>query len=183
MGSGKREVLSVDYTVGARFKRDGRKTGGREINAYLDAWPEDAAKPRVSGFREAIEKDGILVAPRQRMPELIELAKYVVTDDGLRGYQIWDRVFWDDGSGERKCKRAELTTFAQNYGPDKDMIAEFERQILSDKIFTSQSPVPIPQSLLQREFGRIVITGTMSWRRQMVRPAHEVALGIWLAGL
>lgn len=186
-GKGKRaEVLEVDYTVGARFKRDGRKTEGREINAYLDAWPEDAAKPRVGGFREAIEKDGILVAPRQRMPELIELAKYVVIDDGLRGYQIWDRVFWDDGSGARKTKRPELTTFAQKYGPDKDKLSEFEHQILSDKIFASSnshSPIPIPQSLLQREFGRIVITGTMAWRRQMGRPAHEVALGIWLAGL
>ena len=180
------KVLSVDFTVGARFKRDGRKTEGREINAYLDAWPEDAAKPRVGGFREAIEKDGILVAQRQRMPELIELAKYVVIDDGLRGYQIWDRVFWDDGSGARKTKRPELTTFAQKYGPDKDKLSEFEHQILSDKIFSSSnphSPIPIPQSLLQREFGRIVITGTMAWRRQMGRPAHEVALGIWLAGL
>ena len=139
----------MDFTVGARFKRDGRKTEGREINAYLDAWPEDAAKPRVGGFREAIEKDGILVAPRQRMPELIELAKYVVIDDGLRGYQIWDRVFWDDGSGARKTKRPELTTFAQKYGPDKDKLFEFERQILSDKIFSSsnpQSPIPNPQS-------------------------------------
>ena len=33
------------------------------------------------------------------------------------------------------------------------------------------------------ELGRIVITGTMTWRRRMTRPAHEVALGIWLAGL
>ena len=190
-GKGKRaEVLEVDYTVGARFKRDGRKTEGREINAYLDAWPEDAAKPRVGGFREAIEKDGILVDQRQRMPELIELAKYVVIDDGLKGYQIWDRIFWDDGSGERKSKRPELTTFAQKYGPDKDMLAEFKHQILSDKIFekceVQGAPDPsslIPHPLLQREFGRIVITGTMAWRRQMVRPAHEVALGIWLAQL
>ena len=41
----------------------------------------------------------------------------------------------------------------------------------------------IPDPLLQREFGRIVITGTMAWQRQMRRPAHEVALGVWLACL
>lgn len=131
------------------------------------------------------------------MPELIELAKYIVTDDGLRGYQIWDRVFWDDGSGERKHKRPELTTFAQEFGPDKDKLAEFERQILADKIFercevrgarceeggASDPSSLIPDPLLKREFGRIVITGTMTWQRQMCRPAHEVALGIWLARL
>ena len=33
------------------------------------------------------------------------------------------------------------------------------------------------------ELGRIAITGTMGWRWQMGRLAHEVALGIWLAGL
>ena len=37
--------------------------------------------------------------------------------------------------------------------------------------------------MLEREFGRIVVTGTMSWQRQMNRPAHEVAIGIWLARL
>ena len=174
------KYLSVDFTVGARFKRDGRKTEGREINAYLDAWPEDAAKPRVGGFREAIEKDGILVAKRQRMPELIELAKYIVTDDGLRGYQIWDRIFWDDGSGERKSKRPELTTFAQKYGPDKDMIEAFGKEILAAG---QVSDLTGWKEIIKREFGRIVITGTMTWQRQMCRPAHEVALGIWLAGL
>ena len=255
---GKREVLVVEYTVGARFKRDGRKTEGREINAYLDAWPEDAEKPRCGGFREAIEKDGILVAPRRRMPELIELAKYVVTDDGLKGYQIWDRVFWDDGSGERKFGRSEITTFFKKYGMNKDMLDEFKQLVESDEIFKkcedlnadrlrdtqkeafsdvarplatslreapfgratladarriptarvessssvaptpqsknalsaskrtdapSQSQIPIPQSLIEREFGRIVVTGTMGWRRQIRRPAHELAVGIWLARL
>ena len=172
--------LSVGFTVGARFKRDGRKTEGREINAYLDAWPEDASKPRVGGFREAIEKDGILVAPRRRMPELIELAKYIVTDDGLRGYQIWDRVFWDDGSGERKSKRQELTTFAQKFGPDKDMIEAFGKEILAAG---QVSDLTGWEEVIKREFGRIVITGTMTWQRQMCRPAHEVAVGIWLAQL
>jgi hypothetical protein len=34
-----------------------------------------------------------------------------------------------------------------------------------------------------REFRRVVYTGTMDARRQLVRPAHEVAIGIWLATL
>lgn len=34
-----------------------------------------------------------------------------------------------------------------------------------------------------REFRRVAYTGTMGWRQQIVRPAHEVALGIWLARL
>ena len=34
-----------------------------------------------------------------------------------------------------------------------------------------------------REFRRIAYTGTMGWRKKLKRPAHEVAVGIWLAGL
>ena len=114
------------------------------------------------------------------MPELIELAKYVVIDDGLKGYQIWDRVFWDDGSGERKHKRPELMTFAQKYGQDKGMIEEFRKEIIAAG---QVSDLTGWEAIIKREFGRIVITGTMTWRRQMTRPAHEVALGVWLAGL
>ena len=36
---------------------------------------------------------------------------------------------------------------------------------------------------VKREFGRIVYTGTMGGRQQIVRPAHEVAVGIWLSSL
>lgn len=38
-------------------------------------------------------------------------------------------------------------------------------------------------SMVAREFRRVAYTGTMGWRQQIVRPAHEVALGIWLARL
>ena len=34
-----------------------------------------------------------------------------------------------------------------------------------------------------REFKRIAYTGTMGWRKKLNRPAHEVAIGIWLAGI
>lgn len=171
------KYLEVDYTVGARFKRDGRKTEGREINAYLDAWPEDAAKPRCGGFHEAIEKDGILVTQRQRMPELIDLAKYVVTDDGLRGYQLWDRVFWDDGSGKRKIGRSEITTFSKKYGKNKAMLEAFRQAILDDGLVSDLTGW---DAIIEREFGRIIVTGTMGWQRQIRRPAHELSVGIWL---
>ena len=39
------------------------------------------------------------------------------------------------------------------------------------------------KAMVSREFRRIVYTGTMGWRQQIVRPAREVALGIWLATL
>lgn len=34
-----------------------------------------------------------------------------------------------------------------------------------------------------REFRRIAYTGTMGWRQKLNRPAHEVAVGIWLSGV
>ena len=39
------------------------------------------------------------------------------------------------------------------------------------------------QEAVAREFRRIAYTGTMGWRQKLNRPAHEVAVGIWLAGL
>ena len=37
--------------------------------------------------------------------------------------------------------------------------------------------------IVKREFRRIVYTGTMAGRQQIIRPAHEVAVGIWLTTL
>ena len=34
---------------------------------------------------------------------------------------------------------------------------------------------------VSREFRSIAYTGTMGWRQKLSRPAHEVAVGIWLA--
>ena len=70
----------------------------------------------------------------------------------------------------------------------------FSRQIESDglsdkktaKFFTLEAPIVIGEEfrdMVAREFRRVVYTGTMGWRKQIVRPAHEVALGIWLARL
>ena len=52
--------------------------------------------------------------------------------------------------------------------------------------FKIERPVKVTPELapaVAREFRRVVYTGTMDARRQLVRPAHEVAIGIWLATL
>ena len=65
-----------------------------------------------------------------------------------------------------------------------------EAETLADgktsKSFTFEAPIVIGEdfkAMVSREFRRIVYTGTMGWRQQIVRPAREVALGIWLATL
>lgn len=76
----------------------------------------------------------------------------------------------------------------------KSAEAEFtkyiEADVLSDKktakFFTLEAPIVIGdefKAMVAREFRRVAYTGTMGWRQQIVRPAHEVALGIWLARL
>lgn len=65
-----------------------------------------------------------------------------------------------------------------------------EAEVLADKktakFFTLEAPIVIGdefKAMVAREFRRVAYTGTMGWRQQLVRPAHEVALGIWLARL
>ena len=72
--------------------------------------------------------------------------------------------------------------------------AEFTRQIEADslvdaktpKTFKLNEPIKVTDDFKEavaREFRRIAYTGTMGWRKKLNRPAHEVALGIWLARL
>ena len=72
--------------------------------------------------------------------------------------------------------------------------AEFTRQIEADtlvdaktpKTFKLDAPIKVGEDFkdaVAREFRRISYTGTMGWRQKLNRPAHEVAVGIWLAGL
>ena len=65
-----------------------------------------------------------------------------------------------------------------------------EAEVLADKktakFFTLEAPIVIGdefKAMVAREFRRVAYTGTMGWRQQLIRPAHEVALGIWLARL
>lgn len=76
----------------------------------------------------------------------------------------------------------------------KEAEIEFTRQIEADtlvdaktpKDFKLDSPIKVTDDFkdaVAREFKRIAYTGTMGWRKKLKRPAHEVAVGIWLAGL
>ena len=76
----------------------------------------------------------------------------------------------------------------------KEAEAEFMRQIEADtlvdaktpKDFKLEEPIRVGDDFkdaVAREFKRIAYTGTMGWRKKLNRPAHEVAVGIWLASL
>ena len=60
------------------------------------------------------------------------------------------------------------------------------RRGVGPRVQVLDEPLKVTDEFLgavKREFGRIVYTGTMGGRQQIVRPAHEVAVGIWLAYL
>ena len=80
--------------------------------------------------------------------------------------------------------------------PSERRAAEIEitRQIEADtlvdaktpKTFKLDAPIRVTDDFKEavaREFRRIAYTGTMGWRQKLNRPAHEVAVGIWLARL
>ena len=60
------------------------------------------------------------------------------------------------------------------------------RRGVGPRVQVLDEPLKVTDEFLgavKREFGRIVYTGTMGGRQQIIRPAHEVAVGIWLAYL
>ena len=63
----------------------------------------------------------------------------------------------------------------------KEAEAEFTRQIEADAISVKVGEAF--KEAVAREFRRIAYTGTMGWKKKLNRPAHEVALGIWLSRL
>ena len=76
----------------------------------------------------------------------------------------------------------------------KEAEIEFTRQIEADtlvdakmpKDFKLDEPIKVGadfKDAVAREFRRIAYTGTMGWRKKLNRPAHEVAVGIWLSRL
>ncbi len=85
---------------------------------------------------------------------------------------------------------AEVLSAALARSAEEEFAKRIEAEVLSDKktakFFTLESPIVIGdefKAMVAREFRRVAYTGTMGWRQQIVRPAHEVALGIWLARL
>ena len=115
-----------------------------------------------------------------------------------------------NGEGEEsRKKRADLNAkyeaqrkeqkgkpLCEVLSPDlaREAEAEFTRQIEADtlidaktpKDFKLAEPIRVGESFKEavaREFRRIAYTGTMGWKQKLNRPAHEVSVGIWLAGL
>ena len=113
------------------------------------------------------------------------------------GYVLTDRVFKEARiRGVQHGKEKIGKALADVLGPavvkkaEAEFAARIEAETLTDKktskFFTLESPIAIGEEfapMVAREFRRIAYTGTMSTSRQIVRPAHEVALGIWLARL
>lgn len=103
-----------------------------------------------------------------------------------------------DGKAQEKEKRLQMSgnPLCEVLSPkvaaeaEKEFSKLIEAEVLSDKktarFFTLEAPIVIGKEfkdMVSREFRRVVYTGTMGWRKQLVRPSHEVALGIWLARL
>ncbi len=103
-----------------------------------------------------------------------------------------------DGKAQEKEKRLQMSgkPLCGVLSPkvaaeaEKEFSKLIEAEVLSDKktarFFTLEAPIVIGKEfkdMVSREFRRVVYTGTMGWRKQLVRPSHEVALGIWLARL
>ena len=103
-----------------------------------------------------------------------------------------------DGKAQEKEKRLQMSgkPLCGVLSPkvaaeaEKEFSKLIEAEVLSDKktarFFTLEAPIVIGEEfkdMVSREFRRVVYTGTMGWRKQLVRPSHEVALGIWLARL
>ena len=113
------------------------------------------------------------------------------------GYMLLDRVFKDDsrGSGALAASSAARPLLVDSVSPQKaqalerEFIALIEADTLADAkhpSFRLERPLRVTPEFapaVAQEFRRIVRTGTMSASRQLVRPAHETAIGLWLAGL
>ena len=97
---------------------------------------------------------------------------------------------------EAQRKEQKGKPLCEVLSPDlaREAEAEFTRQIEADtlvdaktpKTFKLESPIKVTDDFKEavaREFRRIAYTGTMGWRQKLNRPAHEVAVGIWLARL
>lgn len=210
--------LTLRVTISANTKQDGRKLSGREWNAYCDAFPEERSREKVlwptadgsdspdalrDAIRRVIDTDGILMTDKPHMEAALKATTGVLhphpsTKSSIPLFQLKDRVFWDDGSGERKgCSRQKVKgkTLVEVYGEGfmKEALPEFTSLIAADHIGNAKTKDYLwekdgistkgSEPLIERELRRVLCSGTMGWRRQLIRPAHEVAVGIWMAGL
>ena len=203
-------VAKIMFVVNPMVPRDGRKREGRSWKAYCDAHPSDAGREAVvwptgeateKTLRDAVlrvvETDGVLLTDESHLDAALDGMGYVVTqtDDphGIggvyRGYMLSDRVFKSsDGRAEWRAA-TKGDTKPDGKAQEKEKRLEMSGKPLDKKtarFFTLEAPIVIGKEfkdMVSREFRRVVYTGTMGWRQQLVRPSHEVALGIWLARL
>lgn len=210
--------LTLRVTISANTKQDGRKLAGREWNAYCDAFPEERHREKIlwptatgndaedtlrDAVRRVIETDGVLMTDKPHMEAALKATTAVLqshssTSASIPLFQLKDRVFWDDGSGERKTggrQKNKGKTLVDVYGEGfvRDAVVEFSSLIAANHIgnaktrdfLCEENGISIEDSerLIERELRRVICSGTMGWRRQLIRPAHEVAVGIWMAGL
>lgn len=206
-------AVRLTFIANPTIHRDNRKWGVRSLSAYLDAYPDartrplvvfDPASPEDSAL-EVVRRDALLVVKREDSDIALAAMSYVVVPGrGLRepgglhnGYMLIDRVFandvTDDARGRDPRKGRRLVEVVSK---EKAAVLEkhFAALIAADGVvdrksarrFSLDKPISITPELapaVAREFRRVVFTGTMDARRQLVRPAHEVAVGIWLMGL
>ena len=211
--SDEKASVRLTFVVNPTVRRDNRKWGVRSLAAYLDAYPDERARPRVAfdpaspadSALEAVRKDALLVARKEDAAAALEAMSYVVVPGrGLRepgglynGYMLLDRVFIGDAQNAarsrdpRKGKRlADVVRPGKVAALERHFTELIEADGVADKKsarrFKLERPLkvtPVLAPAVAREFRRVIYTGTMDARRQLVRPAHEVAVGIWLAGL
>ena len=77
----------------------------------------------------------------------------------------------------RKSKPVPIRTFLDKYGLDKAKVKTFRQMIVESCQLTAKD-LDGWDKIIEREWGRIIVTGTMDSTRQMARPAREIGLGI-----
>ena len=181
--------VRVTFVFNPAVARDGRKVDGRLWSAYCETFPDEARRRVVrwpdgarsldAALAEVAATDGVLVTDKAHLEDALRAATFV----GHEGYNLKDRVFFDAArkGAVNNLKKDRGKPLAEVLPPDALAAAEeeFVRQIESDRDVKVKVG-PADRALVSREFRRVVFTGTMRWQQQLNRPAHEVALGLWL---
>ena len=181
-----------------------------ETRREIVRWPSaEGSGIRNQGLGEALQKvietDGVLLTDKEHLDEALRAATYVVRGDPYQGYNLKDRVFSDTDARVEWREKQELSDDKENVkrrewskkrfrelkgkplcevlspALAKEAEVEFTRQIEADSLSVKVGEAF--KDAVVREFRRIAYTGTMGWKKKLNRPAHEVAVGIWLAGL
>ena len=182
-----------------------------DSNRTLIRWPSNEGSA-ADALREVIKTDGVLLTDKEHLVEANRAATYidgynlkdrVFVEDGRVDWQSAQELS-DKKHNIRRRKWQKIRQKERKGSPLVEIVAQpetlamlrrewvglIEGDNLTDKktakVFTLEKPIRIGEefkAMVEREFGRVAYTGTMKYQLQLVRPAHEVALGIWLARL